>query len=343
MPDELAIDSGALIFATLADVYLSSGMIDEAISILKDGLSRNPQYTLAKVILGRAYYAKGEIEEAIEVLEDAYKTAKDSESTNFYLGQCYEKLGEHDKAIEFYEATLKLNPNNEGAKKELETLRPTPTQVEQEEVEPGLEVTVPEEEEIEPAPEPATPIVEEGNIEVQAEPVKEGEEERVEAIALPAEPMEEKVEEISEPVAAEVKRPPEPEEVPEQPAVAEMPFVPLESLSPPMNRLLDLDAIKGAFISSKDGLLIQSYYKDEVDLEEMCAMIAAIHNEAEQSFKFLKEGDVEKFLIEKENETICVMAVGESLLTIVTKPEAKPGLIFVYARNIIDEIKEILG
>jgi len=336
MPDELTIDSGALIFATLADVYLSSGMIDEAISILEDGLSRNPQYTLAKVILGRAYYSKNEIDKAIEVLEDAYKTAKNSENANFYLGQCYKKLGEDDKAIEFYEATLKINPNNEDARKELETLKPTPVQVEQPELEPGAEVAAPEEAEIEPA----APIVEEQEkTEIQPEPVIEAEEERVEAIALPSEQIEDKVEEISEPIGAAEKRPPEPEEL----AQPEVPFVPLEALNASMKRLLSIAAIKGAFISSKDGLLIQSYYKEEVDLEEMCAMIAAIHNEAEQSFKFLREGDVEKFLIEKENETICVMAVGESLLTIVTEPEAKPGLLYVYARSIINEIKEILG
>ncbi len=342
MPDELTIDSGALIFATLADVYLSSGMIDEAISILKDGLSRNPQYTLAKVILGRAYYTKGEIDKAIEVLEDAYATAKNSENTNFYLGQCYKKLGEDDKAIEFYETTLKINPNNECAKKELEALKPRPTEVQHMELEPGAEVTTSLEEKLEPAPEPAAPVVgEEEQTEIQPEPITETEEERVDVIALPGERIEDKVSEISEPIGAE-ERPPQPEEVPQQPMVAEAPFVPFETLNASMSRLLSIDAIKGAFISSKDGLLIQSYYEDEVDLEEMCAMIAAIYNEAEQSFKFLREGDVEKFLVEKENETICVIAVGESLLTIVTEPEAKPGLLFVYARSIIDEIKEIL-
>lgn len=342
MPDELAIDSGALIFATLADVYLSSGMIDEAISILKDGLSRNPQYTLAKVILGRAYYTKGEIDKAIEVLEDAYVTAKNSENANFYLGQCYKKLGEDDKAIEFYRATLKINPNNECAKKELEALMPTPTEAEHAEHEPAAKATASLEEEIVPSPEPAVPIVgEEEQPEIQPQPVTETEEERAEVIALPGERIEDKVREISEPIGVK-ERPPQFEEVSEEPARAEVPFVPFETLNASMNKLLSIDAIKGAFISSKDGLLIQSYYKEEVDLEETCAMIAAIYNEAEQSFKFLREGDVEKFLVEKENETICVIAVGESLFTIVTEPEAKPGLLFVYARSIIDEIKEIL-
>ena len=109
MSDELAIDSGALIFATLADVYLSSRMYDEAISILKDGLSRNPNYTLAKVILGRAHYLKGDLGEAVKILEEVYSQVKDSENTNLYLGHCYRKLGDSDRAIQFYETVLKIN------------------------------------------------------------------------------------------------------------------------------------------------------------------------------------------------------------------------------------------
>ncbi|MCK4755643.1 roadblock/LC7 domain-containing protein, partial [candidate division WOR-3 bacterium] len=119
--------------------------------------------------------------------------------------------------------------------------------------------------------------------------------------------------------------------------------VPLESLKKPVNRLLGIKTVKGAFICSKDGLLIENYYKDRTDIDEICAMIAAIHNEAEESFKFLKEGYVEKFIIEKEEETICVIATGASLLTVITQSEVKPGLVFVYARKIIDEIREILG
>ena len=117
MADELRVDSGALIFATLADVYISSGMIDEAISILKDGLVRNPDYHLAKVILGRAYCLKGDCSKAIETVEPIYQEIKDDENANLCLGQCYLKLGNTEKARGFYEAALKLNTENE------ETLR----------------------------------------------------------------------------------------------------------------------------------------------------------------------------------------------------------------------------
>ncbi|MEE8596550.1 MAG: tetratricopeptide repeat protein [bacterium] len=326
MPDELAIDSGALIFATLADVYLSSGMVDEAISILQDGLSRNPTYTLAKIILGRAYYMKGDIKEAIKILEGTYDDARDSENTNLYLGHCYKKLGEIDKAMKYYETVHKINPENKEAKQGIEALKTEP-------VKAAAEVKVEEVPEPVRVEEPTQPMeVAEAKVEEPTQPMQAAEV-KVEEPTQPMEAAEVKVEEPTQPMqAAEVKV--------EEPTEFE---VPLESLKKPVNRLLGIKTVKGAFICSKDGLLIENYYKGRTDIDEICAMIAAIHNEAEESFKFLKEGYVEKFIIEKEEETICVIATGASLLTVITQSEVKPGLVFVYARKIIDEIREILG
>lgn len=323
MAEELAIDSKALIFATLADVYLSSGMADEAISILKDGLSRNPTYTLGKIILGRAYYIKGDIKTALKILEDIYEEAKTSESENLYLARCYKKLSEFDKAIKYYESVLKINPQNNEAKQELDIIIPRPAAVE-EKIEEIKEVTVKppgvvgEKEDVVIA----VPIMEAPKIEreVEAEKITTGKEPIEEIQILPEigfEPT------FKEPTPVSIS--------------------PFEKLTIPVNRLLNLKAVKGVFICSKDGLLIQNYYEAREDIEEISALIAEIYNEANEAFRFLKEGTLEKCIIEKVNETICVIPVGDSLLCIITKPEAKPGLVFVYARKIIDEIREILG
>ena len=330
MSDELTIDSGALIFATLADVYLSSGMIDEAISILKDGLSRNPTYTLAKVILGRAYYMKGDIDESLNVLEEVYEKANQSESANLYLGHCYKQRGDSEKATNYYEAVLKINPDNTEARKELETLKQ----------EPEREITVEK-----PEPESQEPIVQEPRAkepEIQ-EPIIQEPETQEPVVQEPEiqepsvqGPVTKESETAEQRAVEEIIRP---EEVQEKQA----PALPLETLNEPIRRLLNIGTVQGAFICSKDGLLIQDYCENRRDVEEMSALIAAIHNEAEQSSQFLKAGDVEKFIIEKGDETICVLVTVESLFTVITEPEAKPGLVFVYARKIIDEIKEILG
>jgi len=524
MADELSIDSKALIFATLADVYLSSGMLDEAISILKDGLARNPNYTLAKIILGRAYYMKGETEEALKLLEAIYPEAQESENENLFLGHCYKRLTDFDKARKHYEAVLRINPDNKDAKKELTTLGIKPTEVpvgkikvkhETEvpvreieisargtEGKPELEIAEqreppPEEVEIRPTieikstseavhikevilpevditraqetpepemviqeptvkitiPPPVSETIVKGEIEIvlpfKEEPVSEvpvsGAEviQKTEVPVSGAEviqktevPVAEKIKEIEAtqkaeippsgtefpvsgaevipeievpisgteiPPRGEAEKPPEilraessvsdevkrriealalanaqaaqaekeeakskakPEEIPaakpEEPAppplFAEEMKVPEPVVSPtaetgtpfdrlniPMEKLLSLKTVNAAFISARDGLLIKNYAEKREDIEEISALVAAIFNEAFESFKYLNEGPVEKIIIEKSRETICVITAGESLLCVITQPEAKPGLIFVYARKIIDEIREVLG
>lgn len=356
MPDELTVDSGALIFATLADVYLSSGMIDEAISILKDGLSRNPSYTLAKIILGRAYFMKGDCEEALKVLHQAYQDAPDSENLNLYLGHCYKKNANLDEAVKYYQTTLKINPQNKDAKKELEQLKidQVPEQTEKPE-EPTVEETVvqiveearaigereepsivPHVADVQDVPEPE-PTVEKPPAEPAPEPVRE--EAPVKApeppVAVPVR-EEPKVKEPVKPAAPPVEKP-----VPAAPPAPSS--IPLASLDEPMQRLLRNKTVRGTLVCSKDGLPIQSYGEERNDLDEVSAVIAAIYNEAQDSFTFLKEGDLEKFIIEKDDETLCVITAGDNLLVVATQPETKPGLVFVYARKIIDEIRELLG
>lgn len=347
MSDELRVDSGALIFATLADVYISSGMIDEAISILNDGLTRNPNYHLARIILGRAYYLKGELKEAIKIIESVYDEIKESETANLYLGHCYRDLAQREKARTYYEVALKINPENMEALKELEKLIPDftpppkamPVQPEEPVKKDIDEVAI-------PLPEDKTAELDVSSEEKEAVMI----EERAEFVKEEQEPAFE----ISEPVVKDVQPPVEEEgreeivsiesviqDIPEKEAKTEL--VPLEALDKPVKRLLDLDTVKGVFISTKDGLLIKNYGNGAPDIEAICASVAAICMDVDESFRLLKRGGLTRCIVEKPDETLCVMAVGDSLLTVVTQVEAKPGLVFVYARKILEEIEEILG
>ncbi len=366
MSDELRVDSGALIFATLADVYISSGMIDEAISILKDGLARNPNYHLAKIILGRAHFLKGEVDKAIEIIESVYDDVKESESANLYLGYCYRKLGDNEKARKYYETTLKLNPENVEALKELEELIPDftpaqklsqaePTKVEEQVVEEAaVEMAPPAEPEKDAVEEPEAMVEEPHAVDLESvielPKVKEPEPQEItlETSAPEEEPIKLEVTPEVGPTVVEEKGPEVVsiesivEEIPEEEEKAEA--VPLEALDKPVGRLMDLESVKNVFISTKDGLLIKNYGgSHDHDVEAICASVAAICMDVDESFRLLKRGGLERCIIEKADQTLCVMAVGDSLLTVITKLEAKPGLIFVYARKIIEEIEEILG
>lgn len=309
MADELRVDSGALIFATLADVYISSGMIDEAISILKDGLARNPNYHLAKIILARAYCLKSDCGKAIETIEPIYQDVKGDENANLCLGHCYFKLGDNEKARKFYEEALKINAENTEAMRALEQLVPS-------------------------IPESEAPVV---GVEAAAEPQPDEELEIDELVVTPyrAEPVARERESVVETAESVIQ------EIPEK--VTEVESVPLEALDKPAKRLLDLDTVKSVVISTRDGLLIKHYSKGENDVESICASVAAICLDVDESFRMLKRGGLTRCIIEKSDETLCVMVVGDSLLTVTTKIETKPGLVFVYARKIIEEIEEILG
>lgn len=349
MSDELRVDSGALIFATLADVYISSGMIDEAISILNDGLARNPNYHLARIILGRAHFLKGDVDKAIETIESIYEEVKDSESANLYLGHCYQKLEDNEKARKYYETTLNINPENMEALHELEKLIPDFTPRPQVEIEPHpvLE-SVLEEPQVSDIGETPIEEVEVMAAEEEIAPTESVAEEKETAEITAAVPFVEEteiiekeavVEEVDESELASAEQ--VIEELPEK--TVDIESVPLEALDKPVKRLLDLDTVKGVFLSTKDGLLIKNYDKGKHDVETTCASIAAICMDVDESFRLLKRGGLTRCIIEKSDETLCVMSVGDSLLTVVTKVEAKPGLVFVYARKIIEEIEEILG
>jgi tetratricopeptide (TPR) repeat protein len=345
MSDELRVDSGALIFATLADVYISSGMIDEAISILKDGLTRNPNYHLARIILGRAYYLKGDFKEAAKAIESVYEEIKESEIANLYLGHIYRDLGQKEKARTYYEVALKLNPDNMEALKELEKLIPDfapPPKIAEVEAEGPVRkhvdaVAIPLPDDVEAKtevpPEDLEPkvIYKEPKV-ISEEPVIESREPAFESVQPSM--KDEGLEEIVS-IESVIK------EIPEKETKGEA--VPLEALDKPVKRLLDMDTVKGVFISTKDGLLIKNYGNGERDIESICASVAAICMDVDESFRMLKRGGLTRCIVEKPDETLCVMAVGDSLLTVITKVEAKPGLVFVYARKIIDEIEEILG
>lgn len=439
MPDELSIDSKTLIFATLADVYLTSGMIDEAISILKDGLARNPNYTLAKIILGRAYFMKGEIEQALKVLEAIYDEAQDSENENLYLAHCYKRQSRFDLARRHYEAVLRINPENKEAQKELNNLAaiaapaepvappaaaPAPVAID---LKAQPEPVLIKEIELTETPVPAVAPTVEPEIAVQEAPVKinipimtpetiskEEREISLNEPEAPAQDMTGAVEEamkvasvpaaeapvkpevpapvettpaVEEPIKPEMPAPTETLPMAEAPVKTEIPApaekpspaeiapavepvsdktplseppplfeeemapaaavesreTPFDRLEEPMRKLLALKTVTAAFIAATDGLLIKNYSAERTDAEEISALIAAVFNEATESFRYLNVGAMEKCVIEKENETVCVIAAGDSLLCVITQPEAKPGLVFVYARKIIDEIREVLG
>src|SRR3989304_6204787 len=99
-------------FIPIAEEYMKSGMFDEAISILKEGLQTYPNYLGARVSLGKAYLEKGMIHEAIREFESVVQLSPDNLLAHRKLVSLYKDLGRFDDAIKGCETLLMFNPKD---------------------------------------------------------------------------------------------------------------------------------------------------------------------------------------------------------------------------------------
>jgi len=65
-------------FIPIAEEFISTGRVDEAIDLLKEGIAAYPDYLSARVSLGKAFIAKGMINEAILEFEHVVSVSPDN-------------------------------------------------------------------------------------------------------------------------------------------------------------------------------------------------------------------------------------------------------------------------
>src|SRR3990172_7012376 len=99
-------------FIPIAEEYMKSGMFDEAIAVLKEGLQTYPNYLGARVSLGKAYLEKGMIHEAIREFESVVQLSPDNLFAHRKLVSLYKDLGRFDDAIKGCETLLIFNPKD---------------------------------------------------------------------------------------------------------------------------------------------------------------------------------------------------------------------------------------
>ncbi len=99
-------------FIPIAEGYLKSGMVDEAIGVLKAGLQVYPKYLGARVSLGKAYLEKGLIKEALKEFEYVISLSPDNIYAQRKLISIYRNMGRIDEAIKGCDALLLFNPKD---------------------------------------------------------------------------------------------------------------------------------------------------------------------------------------------------------------------------------------
>jgi tetratricopeptide (TPR) repeat protein len=106
---------------SLAVALEQKGRASEAMSHYQESLRINPNYFMAHVNLGSLLYRAGQVPEAI----DHYLRANQiqpSAMAYFNLGVIYQERGQWDEAIHAYREALKLNPNQAGARENLDRI-----------------------------------------------------------------------------------------------------------------------------------------------------------------------------------------------------------------------------
>lgn len=87
--------------------------------------------------------------------------------------------------------------------------------------------------------------------------------------------------------------------------------------------------IEGSCVISTEGLVIASVLSLVHDADRGGALAAALLSRAERTAKVLARGDLEQFLLKGERGYILMVYAGDgALLVVLTKPDAKFGLIF---------------
>ncbi|MDA8084390.1 MAG: tetratricopeptide repeat protein [Nitrospiraceae bacterium] len=108
-------DPNSKLFVPLAEEYRKEGMLDEAISVLLNGVEKQPGYMSARVSLGKIYLEKEMLPEALAEFEQVIKSIPDNLYAHKKLAEIYRATGHTDQAIRAYKTVLKLNTMDEEA------------------------------------------------------------------------------------------------------------------------------------------------------------------------------------------------------------------------------------
>jgi len=123
LKEKVKKDPNSKLFVPLAEEYRKTGMLDEAISVLMTGITSQPGYTSARVSLGKIYLEKKMAPAAKEEFEKVISAIPDNLLAHKKLAEIYRDSGEKERAIGEYRVVLKLNPLDDDAVSNLETLQ----------------------------------------------------------------------------------------------------------------------------------------------------------------------------------------------------------------------------
>lgn len=124
LSERMVRDPGSRLFVPLAEEYRKLGQLDRAIETLRGGLKIVPNYTTARVALGRLLLENGALAEAREEFEAVLREAPENLLANKKLAEVYRALGMNAEALKVYRRLAALDPFDNESQAALKTLEP---------------------------------------------------------------------------------------------------------------------------------------------------------------------------------------------------------------------------
>jgi tetratricopeptide (TPR) repeat protein len=121
--ERLARDPASLAFAQLADLYRKAGRTRDAVALCRNGLTRYPHYTTARLILAKALMADGQLAPAQVELEAILEASPKDVQCHRLASEIQRRLGHIDDAVRHLEAAVTLDPSDRESQGLLALLR----------------------------------------------------------------------------------------------------------------------------------------------------------------------------------------------------------------------------
>ncbi|MGV6857462.1 MAG: roadblock/LC7 domain-containing protein [bacterium] len=102
-------------------------------------------------------------------------------------------------------------------------------------------------------------------------------------------------------------------------------------------------SVEASAIISIDGLVMASRFPNSVDDDRLAAMSAAMLSLAEKAADELERGNVQQIFVRGEKGYIILTHAGEdAVLTVMTRPDAKLGLVLLDIKRSVKDVCDLL-
>lgn len=122
LEDQLAKSPGSFCFARLSEVYLKVGLVDDALHVARQGVTKHPRYLSGQRALSQACYAKGIYDEARAALKLITEAMPEDVPSQKLLGRLLAEAGDQAAACQAFRTVLEFAPDDVESRIELEVL-----------------------------------------------------------------------------------------------------------------------------------------------------------------------------------------------------------------------------